>query len=72
MGMEQQTDNVKAFSEYLRANPSAIQALASNPKSLMADFGIELDDATATALSSKLADRQGANITQAAIIHVDV
>lgn len=68
---EGDAESLKKAGEKLKANPNALDDLASDPHGFLRNLGLEVDDETAKTLQSR-AQRHKASPTQAAAVHIDI
>jgi hypothetical protein len=68
---EGDAESLKKAGEKLKANPNAVDDLASDPHGFLRTLGLEVDDETAKALQSR-AQRSRTSSAQSAAIHVDI
>lgn len=68
-----QTSDVKALNDFVASDPAALQKLADDPRSVLAGFGLDIDDETTDALTRNLKGRKALDASaQAAVVHIDV
>jgi hypothetical protein len=68
---EGDTDRLRTMGEQVMANPGMLDDLASNPKSFLGQFGLDIDDATARAIQMQT-QREKRPSLPAGTIHVDL
>jgi hypothetical protein len=68
---EGDTDHLRTMGEQVMANPGMLDDLASNPKSFLGQFGLDIDDATARAIQMQT-QREKRPSLPAGTIHVDL
>ena len=81
-----QNSELKALNDFAASDPSALEKLAADPQAVLAEFGLDIDEATSAALAQNLearrpepGDRSGLEArkaldtsAQAAVVHIDL
>lgn len=70
--LDVEAGNLKTAVERLRAQPDILDHLVSDPRSVLSQLGVTIDEATAQAIKAHAGRRTPAGTpAQAAIIHAD-
>jgi hypothetical protein len=64
-------DRLRTMGKQVRANPGILDDLASNPKSFLGQFGLDIDDETARAIQMQT-QRERRPSLPAGSVHVDL
>ena len=68
-----QNSELKALNDFAANDPSALEKLAANPQAVLAEFGLDIDEATSAALAQNLEARKALDTSaQASVVHIDV
>lgn len=68
---EGNSESLRLMGEQLKANPDALDALSSDPRTFLNQLGLNVDGETATAIQAHTT-RTGMQPSPASIVHIDL